>query len=565
MAVFVACGAWMISRGAIPLIWLAAVVATQLMEHWIAAPLRVSTQGEPAPGMKVRYFLTLCVVTLVYSSIATYLWFLPGLPGKLFGFLLPAGSLLNNTMQLERAPRALLPTAAPHALYLVGLPLAYGAVSPEQDLVHMGFVSLGALVFIIYVAAGVRRGQRNAYALRVARDEAEEERRRAERANAAKSDFLATISHEIRTPLNAVVAAATLLRRTRLDDDQWEHVEMLTHSAELLTGLLKDVLDLSKIEAGKLVLETAPVDLVQELANTTALWRARAAEKGLTIRFQAAALPARVVTDPLRLQQIVFNFLSNAVKFTDQGAIELRGGLCPGGARLWLEVEDSGCGMDAEAQRRVFEPFEQAATDTTRRYGGTGLGLSISRRLAELLGGEITVTSTPGRGSTFRLEIPFIEAQPAADPPAPESSECLNAAGDPIEVLLAEDHPVNQRIVRLMLEPLGISVTVAGDGAEALNLATQRPFDVILMDMQMPVMGGVEAARRIKGRPGPNADAPILALTANAMDEQRAQWAAVGVETLLAKPIDMQRLIAAVRAAALTRRDLPVLQAAVGA
>jgi signal transduction histidine kinase/CheY-like chemotaxis protein len=548
MALFLASAACVLSGELWPWIWFVAVLASQSIDHLIGAPLRANPGAEPSPWLRRSYAASLIAVSAVYSSIAAYLWFCAGEPGRLFALLLPAGSMLNFSMQMARAPKRLVIGAAPHAAYMVGLPIASGVMSPEADLYDMILVSLGALLFLAHVALATRRNQQSADALHRARDEADDLRRRAETASAAKSDFLATISHEIRTPMNAVVAAAGLLERTPLSGQQVQHVRMLSHSADLLTSLLRDVLDLQKIESGKLVLESARFELVDKLDLTAQLWRARAAEKGIGLEFDPGDLPAAIVTDPLRLQQIVFNLLSNAVKFTDAGGVCLRGGLLPG-ERLWIEVSDTGCGMDAEAVVRVFEPFEQATAGTTRLYGGSGLGLSISRRLAELLGGKVEATSALGVGSTFRVEIPY--GAIGIEPKAPPAFACDPWAGErTVDVLLAEDHAVNQQIIRMILEPLGVALTVAENGVEAVRLAAARPYDLILMDMQMPQMDGVEAARRIRVGPSLNARTPILALTANAMDEHRARWREVGVEVLLSKPIDIKVLIAAVGEAA---------------
>ncbi len=557
-AVFLALAAWVFSNPVAPAIWFAAVVATQLLDAWVLAPVLRHPEVEPSVGRKRAYTFCLGLNAAVYSGISAYFWFACGDIGKAFAMLQPAGSLLNISLQLDRSPRALLAAWIPHCCYMIGLPLVAGLIG--HNLLPLSVLSAGGVIYVVHVVSAVRNIGKKAHNLQAARDLAEAQRERAEAASAAKSDFLATMSHEIRTPMNGVVSAAELLRATPLSTTQAEHVEMLANSSEVLMGLLNDILDLSKIESGKLVVETAPFDLVKKLEASVQLWRPQAERKGVTLSLDADGLPARIMTDPLRFQQVLFNLLSNAVKFTDDGAVRVRGGVS--GEVLWIEVQDSGCGMDAETCARVFKTFEQANNAVARQFGGTGLGLSISRRLAELLGGALSVASTPGAGSVFRFETPLRMAP--AEASRPRVVEPAGAGAFAGSVLLAEDHEVNRRIVRLFLEPIGFEVTAVEDGAAAVAIAGEKTFDVILMDMQMPVMGGVEAAQRIRTGRGRNAATPIIALTANALDEHRAQWAQIGVDLFMTKPINPQALIEAIARAVAERKAPPQRMAANG-
>ncbi len=540
-AVFIATAGWVFTRGWEPFAWFAAVVVMQLVDRWVCLPVRNYTDREPPSTLKAALALSMATSAFLFSAIAVHIWINGGVAGKAFAILLPAGAVLAMAVRIGSARRLLVSAWAPHAIYLLGLPLVSSVFTPERDFLEMGMLALGGLLFLTHVLVAVVHIQRTAEALREALREADDHRVRAEQASAAKSDFLATMSHEIRTPMNAVVAAAQLLRRTPLRPDQSEYVDILANAAEVMMGLLNDVLDISKIESGAIVLDSAPIDLRQKVELGAHLWRPRAAQKGVELDYDFGDLPDRIVSDPLRLQQILFNLLSNAVKFTDEGRIEIRGGRTADGRSIWFEVEDSGCGMDQETASRVFGRFEQASARTARQHGGTGLGLTISRRLAEMLGGSLGVVSEEGKGSTFRLEIPLVaaETQVAAQPVAEKAAAPVEGA----QVLLAEDHAVNQRIVRLILEPLGYQVTVVPDGAQAVEAAAERTLDVILMDMQMPVLDGVEAARRIRQGCGPNARTPIIALTANALAEHQAKWADVGVHRFTAKPVDMAALI----------------------
>ncbi|MDG2523463.1 ATP-binding protein [Caulobacter segnis] len=548
LALFLAGVATMLSGPLWPAVWYGCVCVAQAIDWLAFKPIRQDPDRAPS---RVRIWL--CVLsatfnTAVYSGIAVYLWFAGGEAGKLFAILQPAGGLLHIALHMHSAWRLFLAAAIPHLSYLLFLPLLSGVLSPRDDMLPMTAVTIAGVLYSTHLFVAVRRTMATNAALRQALDQADAERLRAEQASAAKSTFLATISHEIRTPMNAVVAAATLLQDDKLTPAQAEHVQMLSHSSEVLLGLLNDVLDLSKIESGKLVLEEVAIDLPAKLEASLHLWRGRAEAAGVTMSGDFADVPARIVTDPLRFQQILSNLLSNAVKFTEAGSIELHAGRLTWPARLWVEVRDTGVGMTPEVAARIFDRFEQANPGTSRSYGGTGLGLSISRHLAEAMGGSLTVRSEPGAGSVFRLELPLVFGDEGAIS-AEHDEEVADGCLRQVNVLLAEDHPVNQKIVQLYLEPLGCRVTVAENGEEAVKIAAVQAFDVILMDMQMPVMDGIEATRRIR-ETGANLDTPILALTANALLEHRQQWLRVGVETFLTKPLDARGLIEAVSTAA---------------
>ncbi|HYE44299.1 MAG TPA: ATP-binding protein [Caulobacter sp.] len=542
-ALFIGTVGWLLAPGPVPLLWFAAVVAFQGLDHLIAAAFR-RPAAEAAPLSRARraaFVASMAFNAALYSGLAVFLWFHGTAVGMAFALLSICGSIINNALQMARTPSGLPAVLGPHVVFILGLPLATGVLSPQADLLQMSLIACGGAVYVLHALMAVKRIWTTSRQMEAAIADAQ-------RANAAKSDFLATISHEIRTPMNAVVAAGGLLRRTPLTPEQAGHVDMLGNASEVLLGLLNDVLDLSRIESGKLEVELAPFELAQKLSAAVRLWSVKTAP-GVVLRFEPLGAPDRIITDPLRFQQIVSNLLSNATKFTAQGQIVVRSGRGVGedGAEmLRIEVEDSGCGMDPDTAARVFSSFEQGHSGVTRLHGGTGLGLAISRRLAELMGGSLTVRSRLGEGSTFRLEIPLTLAEPA---PAAEDRPDDASAHAGLRVLLAEDHPVNQQIVRMMLEPLGAEVTVAANGAEAVEAAAVRPFDVILMDMQMPVMGGIEAAALIRAA-GANAATPILALTANALAEHRAQWLAVGVKVFITKPVEMQVLLDHVAAAA---------------
>ncbi len=375
-------------------------------------------------------------------------------------------------------------------------------------------------------------------------------------AAAARDVFLANMSHEIRTPLNGVVGVAQALAQTPLTPAQQDMVALISGSGRVLERLLSDVLDTAKIEAGAFTLEDMRFELRPEIEAAAHLMRERAAEKGLMfqVHFSSAA-EGTFAGDAVRLRQIVANLASNAVKFTEAGGVQLIVDVQGDGpdGRLIVSVEDDGIGFDSQSAERLFQPFSQADSSITRRFGGTGLGLSISRSLAEAMGGALTASSRPGVGSKFRLEVPIERIAPAAghiesrsetlEPSLTPVSHLENAGSAPekrpLRVLLAEDHPTNQKVVRLFLEPHGIEVVTAENGQMAVEFWRTGRFDVILMDMQMPVMDGVTAVRLIREAEAATGRArtPIAMLTANAMAEHRTAALAVGADIHITKPI----------------------------
>ena len=372
-------------------------------------------------------------------------------------------------------------------------------------------------------------------------------REAAEAANRAKSDFLANMSHEIRTPLNGVIGVAAALARTPLGEDLREMVSLIERSGAALEAIVSDVLDLSKIESGRLRLDEAPFDLRAELGAVFDVFRFRAQEKGLDLRVDwASGAEGGVVGDALRLRQVLANLLSNAVKFTAQGEVSVRVSHADG--RLSIAVTDTGVGFDAAAARQLFQRFSQADATITRRFGGTGLGLAISRSLVELMGGEISAVSEPGAGSTFRVCIPAPAATLTAAENAPEAE-----AGDLLDllagrrVLLAEDHPVNRRVVELILTPFGVELTLAEDGREALDRLAADCFDLVLMDMQMPRLDGLAATRELRALEAATGRTrtPVLMLSANAMRQHRDEAHAAGADRHVAKPVTAESLLGA--------------------
>ena len=368
-----------------------------------------------------------------------------------------------------------------------------------------------------------------------------------EAAGRAKNQFFAAMSHEIRTPMNSVIGMTTLLTATALTAEQAEYVGTLRASGELLLTVINDILDFSKIEAGRLVLESGPFSPVGCIEDAVDLIEESARQKGLALMVEiAAGTPAAVLGDGARIRQILVNLLANAVKFTARGSVsvDLRARPHAAGHELEFVVRDTGIGIAPERLARLFEPYTQADASTARLYGGTGLGLVISRRLAELHGGRLWVESEPGVGSTFHFTVVGAAVPVAAAPadrPAPRFDPQL-ATRQPARILLVEDNPVNQRVAVRTLEKLGYAPVVASHGAEALARLREQPFDLVFMDLEMPVMNGREATRALRREFPAERQPVVVALTAHVGGEESAQLADAGSDAFLAKPLRVEAL-----------------------
>jgi signal transduction histidine kinase/CheY-like chemotaxis protein len=405
---------------------------------------------------------------------------------------------------------------------------------------HAAFSARGTLI------GDLEAARDQAIAERTAADEAREEARRA---NRAKSNFLATMSHEIRTPMNGVLGMAQLLRREESDPRQTERIDTLIESGEYLLAILNDILDVSKIDAGRMEITPHVADLRQFLDHTVAFWAPRADETGVALRLEITDdVPSHVWMDALRLQQVLFNLIGNALKFTAEGSVTL---IVDGVMRdesactVRLTVRDTGPGIAAEHLPALFERFSQADDSEVRQFGGTGLGLAIARQLTELMGGSIGVESQLGAGSSFQVELPLDLAQsPGADEDQPEAE--APAEVDRLSILIVDDNPTNLMVLEQVLRALGHDTVKATDGPDALDLCGSQAFDLAVMDIQMPGMSGVEVLRRLRGAPGPNRRIPVVALTADVTSGGRAHYLGAGFNEHCSKPIQIPELMGAI-------------------
>ncbi len=530
----------------------AAWAATYVVaETWTWLASRPLVKGEPLTHRgRASYLAAIFAQSLTWSSLALIFWSGDGEPYRIGAMVTLAGLLVHAQGFSFRAPQTLVLLVTPPAALWLVLPVAFGGYSNPE----LFALTIGLITTLAYVAASARANLRSANALAAAE-------RAAVAANEAKSAFLAMVSHELRTPLNGVMGMARALQRTSLDARQQGQVETILRSGDGLLTILNDVLDLSKIEAGRMDLEVCAFDLRDVAQGAVALWTEQAAAKGLALACEIDPdLPEAVLGDETRVRQIVLNLVSNALKFTDGGEIAIAVRPEPaadGDGGVSISVRDTGIGISEEQAQGLFRPFVQAEASTARRYGGTGLGLSICRTLAARMGGDISVESRLGEGSTFRVWLPL--------PPATMTDTELEAAPaclPPLRILVADDNPINQTVARAVLEAAGARVETADDGDEALAQLRVAAFDVVLMDVNMPRMDGIEAVSRIRAGQAGRADTPVLALTADAMAGEEARLMALGFNGLQAKPVQPAALIAAIFEVTAGREPVSDAQAA---
>jgi signal transduction histidine kinase/CheY-like chemotaxis protein len=545
--------------------WLWALIYTlcYTFELWVRRPLAFNPGAPVATWRRWAAFVAPAITSTAFGALSVILFsshirFAPTLGGMLL-----AGALLNVVVVNAGNRSATLMAAAPHALYLLIIPFVAKAANPGANLADM--LWFGAILMIVSVTVAARTLSTALKAEADAKAEAERRRHEAEEAVAAKSAFVAMISHELRTPISAILAGAARLHSEVPEASSKVHAQLITDAGGLMRTLLNDLLDFSRLEAGRMSVEKIPFNLRQSLSDTLRLWRPEAARKGLRLRVTgAASLPRWTTGDAMRLKQVLNNLLSNAIKFTERGAVTVVLDTRPVGDQLLLSitVHDTGPGIPEAALPRLFTPFDQLNASVVRQHGGSGLGLAISRELARLMGGDLTATSAPkkvegGDGARFTLTATL---DPAETPRVEEESRSITG----LRVLVVDDHVVNRRAIELVLEPFGVDATLAESGEEALELLSSEVFDAVLMDLYMPGMDGREATRILRAGSSPNRDIPVIAVTASATPKDWAACTDAGMNAHVAKPIDPVELFSAlaqVLAGAVESNDVLVSRA----
>ena len=519
-------------------IWLSLYGVVALVEQFALA--RRGYIGRDAASLFVTFALS------ALNALAAAVLISRGDGGaRFFAVALLGFSSVNILLRLYTSPRLFLAAMAPNAVVL-GL-VSWGIFAGH--IAHGAYLKaltpIAILATYVLLLAPTRQRLAQAWGRLTAAKAAAEE------ASRAKSDFLATMSHEIRTPLNGILGMAQAMQVAPMAQPQKDQLRLIRRSGETLLCILNDVLDVSKIEKGEISIESVEFDMEHAARGAVATFAPMAAKKGLAFDFSISdSAKGAFKGDAVRLRQLVYNLVSNAVKFTDAGGV----GVCVSYAngQLTLEVADSGVGIPKDQIAHLFDKFVQGDASATRRHGGSGLGLSISQRLAELMGGRIDVSSVVGKGSIFTVVLPLPRVaapQPIAAPAVLAEADKTPAA--PIRVLAAEDNAVNQLVLKTLLSQVGIEPMVVENGALALEAWETQAWDVILMDIQMPVMDGVTAARQIRAdeaRAG-RARTPIIAVTANAMAHQILDYEDAGIDMVVPKPLDAAKLFDAIECA----------------
>ncbi len=520
-------------------IWAGLYILALLFDLWVNQPVVADPAAPLSTWRRAAIVVTPFFASAIFGSLALPLFASSERFAPTLGGMLLAGALLNVVVVNGGWRPATLWSAAPHGLYLMAAPLIARAANPQAPLANI--LWLGSLLLIVSVIVASRSLADALKTAASAREEAETRRREAEEAVAAKSAFVAMISHELRTPISAILAGAARLHSEVQEPSSKAHAQLIGEAGDMMRVLLNDLLDFSRLEAGRMTVETAPFNLRQTLSDTLRLWRLEAAKKGLRLRVEGVAkLPRWAAGDGLRLRQVLNNLLSNAVKFTERGAVTVRLSCASDSAAhaLTIKVIDTGPGISPALLPRLFTPFDQLDASVVRQHGGSGLGLAISREIARLMGGDLRVESAPGRGAIFVL---ILRLEPAQAPTAERPGPTIAGA----RVLVVDDHVVNRRAIELVLQTFGVQPTLVQSGEEALEVLRAEIFDAVLMDVYMPGMDGRDATRALRAGAGPNRDAPVVAVTASATPKDWEACLAAGMDAQVAKPIDPLQLYAA--------------------
>lgn len=577
--------------------WVLGYFLIQALDLWVFSPI-ISGKADRIRGLRKLAGGTMLLVNAVYfGSLSIPLWLVGGPMGGICSAMLLSAGAIYSTVNAPRSRTVLALTVAPQFLYLVSIPVFMAIFEASTAFVTAAAIAVG--VFITYCLSTWARMNDARDAESKARLEAEQGRLDAERVMAGRSAFLAAIGHDLRTPISAILTGAGELEHSATDRSARAKARLISDAGFMMKALLDDLLDHAKLEAGHMTVDNVDFNLRDLLNQTVRLWRGPARAKGLKLRVEGASqMPASVRGDPMRLRQVLNNLVSNAMKFTETGAITLRLNAWPeepGGYSVLIEVADTGPGMTSAQVARLFTPFDQIEEGVSARHGGTGLGLAISRQLVELMGGRLTARSRPGAGAIFTLALRLAPGErqviapastalsqesrdavarvlgsrpaataaataaqslaPAAAEPAIEDTTvageppAVNAGEEedrPMRVLVVDDHDINRRAIQLILQPLGCDIDTAADGMAALKICEAKAFDLIFMDVRMPELDGRETTKRIRAGGGANAHVPIIAVTADTAPEDIAACNAAGMTYFVPKPITPPMLLGAI-------------------
>lgn len=569
--------------------WVLGYFLIQSLDLWAFSPIN-SGKVESLKGFR-RFAgqLLLLVNAGYFGSLSIPLWLVGGPMGGICAAMLLSAGAIYSMINAPRSVHVLVLTVTPQFLYLAATPLFMALYGASTAFVSAAAISVGA--FAAYCLSTWQRMNEARVSETAARVEADRKRAEAERIMEGRSAFLAAVGHDLRTPISAILTGAAELERGASDGSARAQARLIGDAGVMMKALLDDLLDHAKLEAGHMTVDSADFNLRDLLNQTVRLWRGPARAKGLRLRVEgAASIPAPVRGDAMRLRQVLNNLISNAMKFTGEGAITLQLRSWEDdldGHALLIEVIDTGPGMSQAQMARLFTPFDQTADGVSARHGGSGLGLAISRHLAELMGGRLTARSRPGEGAVFTLALTLgrgeilstplptlgredreavaralgpqgrAEAVPAGPAPlavgapsAPHAAEGPAAdeedEGRPMRVLVVDDHDINRRAIQLILQPLGCDIATAADGLAALKICEATDFDLIFMDVRMPELDGRETTRRLRASGGANACVPVIAVTADTAPEDIAACTAAGMTYFVPKPITPPMLLGAI-------------------